>query len=272
MKTFAVAILLGLAAAQPNGHGRHGHKRHNNVHHRPVVTETEWVTEIQTVYAHIDGTTTRLETASQDLPAPTSSSPSEDNGQFIEAPSSSEEQAPAPEPTTSSVAPPPAPPAADPTTITTSTTTQAAPPPPPEPTTTTSSSSTTAAAAPSAPAAENESRDDTASGTTRAGDLTYYTVGMGACGEDDTGADNSQNIVAISHLLMGTQSNGNPMCGQSITINTADGKTASAVVKDKCMGCAITDIDVSEKVFLQLFGSLDGGRLPVTWSFDSYTV
>ena len=270
MKTFAVAILLGLAAAQPNGHGRHGHKRHN-VHPRAVITETEWVTEIQTVYAHIDGTTTRLETASQDLPAPTSSSPSEDNGQFIEAPSS-EEQAPAPEPTTSSVAPPPAP---EPTTITTSTTTKAAPPPPPpaEPTTTTTST-TAAAAAPSAPASDNESRDDTAGsgGTSRSGELTYYTVGMGACGEDDTGADSSQNIVAISHLLMGTQSNGNPMCGQTITIKTADGKSASATVKDKCMGCALEDIDVSEKVFLQLFGSLDGGRLPVTWSFDSFVV
>jgi hypothetical protein len=66
---------------------------------------------------------------------------------------------------------------------------------------------------------------------------------------------------------MGSQSNGNPMCGKTITIH-GGGKTTTATVKDKCMGCAPHDIDVSEKVFLELFGSLDGGREPVTWSFN----
>jgi hypothetical protein len=89
---------------------------------------------------------------------------------------------------------------------------------------------------------------------------------MGACGEDDTGDDQSKGIVALSHLLMGTQSNGNPMCGQTINIK-ANGKTATAVVKDKCMGCAEEDIDVSEMVYKQLFGGLGSGRMPVTWSF-----
>ncbi|KAL2204193.1 hypothetical protein CC79DRAFT_1277709, partial [Sarocladium strictum] len=98
------------------------------------------------------------------------------------------------------------------------------------------------------------------------GEITYYTVGMGACGEDDTGDDQSKGIVALSHLLMGTQSNGNPMCGQTINIK-ANGKTATAVVKDKCMGCAEEDIDVSEMVYKQLFGGLGSGRMPVTWSF-----
>ncbi|PHH67757.1 hypothetical protein CDD83_6428 [Cordyceps sp. RAO-2017] len=90
---------------------------------------------------------------------------------------------------------------------------------------------------------------------------------MGACGFDDSGKDNSDNIVAISKDKMGTQSNGNPMCGQTITIH-ANGKTCKATVRDKCMGCAANNIDVSEKVFKELYGSLDGGRMPVSWSFD----
>ncbi|KAG8428120.1 hypothetical protein J3459_006064 [Metarhizium acridum] len=42
------------------------------------------------------------------------------------------------------------------------------------------------------------------------GALTYYTLGMGACGEDDGGKDQSESIVAISHRKMGEQSNGTP--------------------------------------------------------------
>ncbi|PTB54774.1 hypothetical protein M431DRAFT_84435, partial [Trichoderma harzianum CBS 226.95] len=99
------------------------------------------------------------------------------------------------------------------------------------------------------------------------GDITYYTIGLGSCGEDDSGQDQSASIVAIAVGLMGSQSNGNPMCGKTITIH-GGGKTTTATVKDKCMGCAPHDIDVSEKVFLELFGSLDGGREPVTWSFN----
>ncbi|CRK47217.1 hypothetical protein BN1723_016726, partial [Verticillium longisporum] len=91
------------------------------------------------------------------------------------------------------------------------------------------------------------------------GDLTYYDVGLGACGFDDTGKDNSDNIVALSHLLMGTQSNGNPMCGQTITVS-ANGKEVVCTVRDKCMGCEPEAIDVSKAAFLELFGSLTAGR------------
>lgn len=65
---------------------------------------------------------------------------------------------------------------------------------------------------------------------------------MGACGEDDTGKDETDYIVALSHDLMGTQSNGNPYCGKTITISYG-GKTVQATVKDKCMGCALDSID-----------------------------
>jgi hypothetical protein len=101
-----------------------------------------------------------------------------------------------------------------------------------------------ASVADAAPAAAQSSSgaSSPAGADVKTGDLTYYTVGMGACGEDDTGKDETENIVALSHLLMGTVSNGNPMCGKTITISSG-GKTVVATVKDKCMGCAIDAID-----------------------------
>ncbi|KAH6609550.1 Non-Catalytic module family expansin [Trichoderma cornu-damae] len=159
--------------------------------------------------------------------------------------------APIATPSPSSVAPPPPPPP-PPSSV--------APPPPASP-----SPSPSEVAAP--PPADVGTSTSTSTGGGYSGDITYYTVGLGSCGEDDSGADLSQNIVAIAVGLMGSQSNGNPMCGKTITIS-AGGKTTTATVKDKCMGCADHDIDVSEKVFLDLFGSLDGGREPCTWSFN----
>lgn len=116
-----------------------------------------------------------------------------------------------------------------------------------------------------------ESVDSSSSGSSggesRSGELTYYDVGMGACGEDDSGKDDTENIVALSHLLMGAQSNGNPMCGKTITIK-ANGKTVTATVRDKCMGCAVNDVDVSRKVYKAIWGGLDSGRTEMEWSFN----
>jgi hypothetical protein len=93
-------------------------------------------------------------------------------------------------------------------------------------------------------------------------------VGLGACGFDDSGKGDSDYIVALSHLLMGTQSNGNPFCDRSITISYG-GKTVRAVVRDKCMGCAYDNIDVSEKAFKELSpGGLGTGRFKVDWWFN----
>ena len=67
------------------------------------------------------------------------------------------------------------------------------------------------------------------------GDITYYDVGMGACGIDSS-AD--QPVIAISYLMMGTASNSNPLCGKTVTIkNAKTGASAQATVVDKCMGC-----------------------------------
>ncbi|RBQ68903.1 hypothetical protein VDGD_00019 [Verticillium dahliae] len=66
---------------------------------------------------------------------------------------------------------------------------------------------------------------------------------------------------------MGTQSNGNPMCGQTITVS-ANGKEVVCTVRDKCMGCEPEAIDVSKAAFLELFGSLTAGRTEVKWWFN----
>ncbi|OAA33410.1 Barwin-related endoglucanase [Moelleriella libera RCEF 2490] len=190
------------------------------------------------------------------------------------APSPASVQAPAPPP------PPPASPsaAASPSPVV------LPPPPPPQQQQQQTSAAAAAAAQPSAPPAQpspppaqggnagspssgSGSSSGGGGGASHKGDITYYAVGMGACGEDDSGKDNTGNIVALSHLMMGTQSNGNPMCGKTISI-TGNGKTVQATVRDKCMGCKQEDIDVSEKVYKELWGDLGSGRKPITWSFN----
>jgi hypothetical protein len=94
------------------------------------------------------------------------------------------------------------------------------------------------------------------------GDITHFTPGVGACGSDDTGAG---GILALSHLKMGPRSNDNPLCNRRVKLE-ASGKVAYATVRDKCMGCKIGDVDVSEDVFIALHGDLGIGRAPVTWT------
>ncbi|KAM9873321.1 allergen Asp F7 [Verticillium dahliae] len=99
------------------------------------------------------------------------------------------------------------------------------------------------------------------------GDMTYYDLGLGSCGLDDSGKDDTDSIVALSHLQMGEQSNDNPFCGRTISIRMGN-KITEATVRDKCMGCATEDIDVSKAVFNDLVGSLDAGRVRVEWWFN----
>jgi len=66
---------------------------------------------------------------------------------------------------------------------------------------------------------------------------------------------------------MGSQSNGNPYCGKTISVR-ANGKTITAQVRDKCPSCARYDLDGTEKMFIDLFGSLTDGRRVVEWWFN----
>ncbi|KAI5867568.1 RlpA-like double-psi beta-barrel-protein domain-containing protein-containing protein [Durotheca rogersii] len=99
-----------------------------------------------------------------------------------------------------------------------------------------------------------------------AGDMTYYTPGLGACGKYNKESD---RIVALSPAQYGRDANPNKakVCGRKISIHY-QGKTATATVVDKCPGCASGSIDVSPAVFRQL-APLDKGRVRVTWGYAS---
>jgi hypothetical protein len=304
--TLASALLAAAAVAQPHGspHGNH-HRRHHQNDKRDVVTEVEWVTEVEYVTKMVDATTTvwvrpdAEPTVAPEVPETTASKPAA-------APKKEKKPAPPPAPTTTlvtSVYTPPPPPettseaeiVAEPTSeevAPVEPTTQA-----PEPTVAPAPKPVTQAPKPivkapkkevktepeAEPATETEAPvvapvqqekaakpaggSSGGSSAAKQGEFTYYDIGQGACGEDDSGKDDSINIVALSHLLMGTASNNNPMCGKTISIK-ANGKTVQATVKDKCMGCAVNDIDVSRKVYNEIWGSLDSGRTAVEWWFN----
>ncbi|EFQ29096.1 allergen Asp F7 [Colletotrichum graminicola] len=299
MKTTAIicAVLATSAIAQPH---QHGHKRHVHGKHQKRALFTEWVTEIAYVTQWVDSTSTvwvNPDASSTSSAVPTTSAPAQFFEPANEPPSTTlststkpapvassisepVSQAPLPPPPTSTPAPVPSPQTPTPEPVQPSIPVYVAPEPvpttpipapAPQPATPAPAPQpTTQAAAPAAPAASQVSSESSFSsssdGVLHSGDLTYYTVGMGACGEDDSGKDMTENIVAISHLVMGAQSNGNPYCGKKIKI-TVDGKSTTATVRDKCMGCKADDIDVSEKCFLEVFDSLGVGRKTVEWSF-----
>lgn len=106
------------------------------------------------------------------------------------------------------------------------------------------------------------------SGAACEGDVTHWDGGLGACGWNvDT---NSDTQVALPFAFMGTQSNGNPYCGRSLTIvNTASGTTVQATVGDKCMGCADRALDLTDTLFNALTdGTGDGRAHNMVWYFN----
>ncbi|KAI8076517.1 RlpA-like double-psi beta-barrel-protein domain-containing protein-containing protein [Gilbertella persicaria] len=92
------------------------------------------------------------------------------------------------------------------------------------------------------------------------GDATYYTVGLGSCG--DTNSD-SEMVAALSGSLMGSSSDGK-YCGKSITIKGGSGSVTVKVV-DTCPSCGEGDVDLSPAAFKEL-GSLSKGVIPIKWS------
>ncbi|KAI0016169.1 RlpA-like double-psi beta-barrel-protein domain-containing protein-containing protein [Xylariomycetidae sp. FL0641] len=91
-----------------------------------------------------------------------------------------------------------------------------------------------------------------------AGDMTYYTPGLGACGQTNT---EGEAVVALSPADYAGA------CGKTISIQMGGGGSAKAKVVDKCPGCAAGSIDVSPSVFSSL-ADLAEGRVKVSWSFE----
>ncbi|KAK7756034.1 hypothetical protein SLS62_001977 [Diatrype stigma] len=298
--TFTAALLASVAVAQPqHGHQRR-HKHQDELEKRELVVEWETVWETATVYVDETTTETVLPEKTPEVESAATTTSTGVPGQFFQTPS---EQPTTLATSTSSAAavaaPPPAettseaPPAPS-TTSTTSTpqpepTTAAAPvisvpaivvPPPVVATTSSPAEEPTTTSSTPPPAETSSSSGGGSGGSTGVsgkGDITYYTVGMGACGYDDTGADDSENIVAMpvgmwtavsTATNLGVDMPAHPWCDKSITI-TANGKSIQAKIRDQCPGCSGGSIDVTAHAFEALFGSLDGGRESVEWTMDS---
>lgn len=79
-------------------------------------------------------------------------------------------------------------------------------------------------------------------------------------------------VVALSHDMMGTSSNvgqgsdANSYCGKTITV-TYGSKSVEAIVVDKCMGCAMYDVDLSNAAFDELADE-SLGRGTAKWYFN----
>ncbi|KAK0448480.1 RlpA-like double-psi beta-barrel-protein domain-containing protein-containing protein [Desarmillaria tabescens] len=109
------------------------------------------------------------------------------------------------------------------------------------------------------------------------GDGTFYTPGLGACGQNNTEAD---PIAAVSYLLFDyfpgsttSNPNKNPICGKKLVAHYTDPDTQQqtttqeVTIVDRCAGCEIRwSVDFSPTVFSTL-ASKTLGRINITWSF-----
>jgi hypothetical protein len=142
------------------------------------------------------------------------------------------------------------------------------------------SSTYEAPAASSAPASYGSSSgsdsSNPASGKTFSGEVTYFTPGMGACGETSGEGD---KMVAISMALFDQYTpngnpNKNPLCGKTLTIKGADGAEHKATIWDRCVGCAMDDLDMPQEFFNEVTtpsGSstpADGRAYGYEWSMN----
>ncbi|KAI1416163.1 hypothetical protein F5Y13DRAFT_154711 [Hypoxylon sp. FL1857] len=273
--TIAAAVLASVAVAQPHGHQRHHHAK------RELVTEWETVWETATVVIGDDSTQTIA-------PAPHDTS-SGTPGEFFQPPASSSSSVAAPvvqsptvealpqTPTIVSIPQPTYPASSSSSSSSSPTSTYVAPTQPTAQPAAPSSSTYAASPPASTPSGGSTSSDGVPFGQLFQGDITYYNAALGACGYTDTGKDDTENIVAIpmgfwdsisTATSFGLNEPAHPLCDKTITITASNGKKTTAVIRDRCTGCVGHAIDVTPHTFMDLFGSLDGGRLECSWEIN----
>lgn len=91
------------------------------------------------------------------------------------------------------------------------------------------------------------------------GSMTYYAVGLGACGITNSDAE---LVCAMSASLY----DANKPCGKHIKITGPAGSVTVKVV-DRCVGCAYHDLDLSPTAFQKAIGDLSVGRKTATWEW-----
>lgn len=102
-------------------------------------------------------------------------------------------------------------------------------------------------------------------GLTRVGDLTYYDLGLTACGRVHRHGE-MVAAVAFGHFTT-PNPNKDPMCGKRVKIvDPTTSKSVEVTVQDKCEACKMNDIDVSVTAFEKL-KPRTVGRFKVVWDF-----
>ncbi|KAH8150505.1 uncharacterized protein LAJ45_05200 [Morchella importuna] len=103
-----------------------------------------------------------------------------------------------------------------------------------------------------------------------AGQMTYYTPGLGSCGETSGEGD---YIVAAAWQYMwegygsSLNPNKNPKCGQKVMMTGPKGKQVPATIVDTCPGCnGKYDLDCTLVLFKELGCTEADGRCQMTWS------
>jgi hypothetical protein len=269
------ALLLATAAAQPHGHHQHRHAKRNVAVVTDVVDVTETVLLTAIVWVDEQGHTISPVVTDSAKETRTGAPKTTVKPGIFDEPASV--QAPVATPT----------PSPDTTTVqVASASTQApvapvVPPSPvsvPEPTTPAAPSvvipsavvantptPSVSAPAPSGGSGGGSPTGECSEGSPCHGDITFYQAGLGACGITNDGS--VDHIVALAHDFMGEQSNGNPFCGKTVTINH-NGQTIQATVQDKCMGCVGRDLDLSNAAFDALGIAESVGRTTADWFFN----
>ncbi|KAI0790225.1 RlpA-like double-psi beta-barrel-protein domain-containing protein-containing protein [Irpex lacteus] len=96
---------------------------------------------------------------------------------------------------------------------------------------------------------------------------TWYQPGVGACGISNTAAD---HIVAVSASFydtfpyVGATPNPNKYVALPLYPTLNQGRSTTVTVVDRCVGCALHDIDLSPAAFSDL-APTSAGRIPVSW-------
>ncbi|KAJ2654232.1 hypothetical protein IWW48_006242 [Coemansia sp. RSA 1200] len=100
---------------------------------------------------------------------------------------------------------------------------------------------------------------------TFSGDGTYYTPGLGSCGETNSDSDMVAAINAPQYGASSGDPNSASVCGKCALVKGDKGQVKVKIV-DKCPPCKHGDLDLSTAAFKQI-GNTDDGRIPITWSF-----
>lgn len=108
---------------------------------------------------------------------------------------------------------------------------------------------------------------------------TFYDPGLGACGLTN---HDGEYIVAVSMQLFdgfegytGGNPNKNPICGRKANVRFG-GNSFTVTVTDRCVGCAMYDLDFTSQVFEKLVAGVTqnsntgvgiGRATGLTWSW-----